>query len=226
MALLIYAHNFDLLLQTRPLTSRNPVQSWTGNCCCRQVPIALYLVPPMMKYRSTASRRQRKLQNQVAWNVIASQVLFVLWFCFTIGSNRSLQLQRSLVGHPSPGTKRKVVPPVRVSNGPSLPTVTVPSAVVTETDGKVPQQLLKLINAVMRKLIDLSQAVSRTEEKVDRLLESQDARLVEEALEDVVDFPIHEKDGLTLLEDILKTGNNKVKLVSKFLLMLELLLVT
>ena len=118
------------------------------------------------------------------------------------------------------------MPPVRVSNGPSLPTATVPSAVVTETDGKVPQQLLKLINAVMRKLIDLSQAVSRTEEKVDRLLESQDARLVEEALEDVVDFPIHEKDGLTLLEDILKTGNNKVKLVSKFLLMLELLLVT
>jgi hypothetical protein len=85
---------------------------------------------------------------------------------------------------------------------------------VAETDGKVLQQLFKLINALMRKMIDLSQVVSRTEEKVDRLLESQDDRLVEEALEDVVGFPIHEKDGFTLLEDILKTGNNKVKLVS------------
>ena len=52
----------------------------------------------------------------------------------------------------------------------------------------------------------LFQAVSRTEEKVDRLLESQDDRLVEEALADVVDFPI--QDGLTLLEENLKTKSS------------------
>ena len=55
-------------------------------------------------------------------------------------------------------------------------------------------------------MIDLSKAVSRTEEKVDRLLESQDDRLVEEALADVVDFPI--QDGLTLLEENLKTNSS------------------
>ena len=38
------------------------------------------------------------------------------------------------------------------------------------------------------------------------MLESQDDRLVEEALADVVDFPI--QDGLTLLEENLKTNSS------------------
>lgn len=59
----------------------------------------------------------------------------------------------------------------------------------------------------------MSEGLKRTEEKMDRLLEAQDDRRVTNLLEEIVNFPIHEKEGLALLEDILTTADNKVKLV-------------
>jgi hypothetical protein len=155
--------------------------------------------------------------NPKANGLDISSVL-VLCFGLTIVPTRN----KTMVIPPSPGSKRKLTPTSNVPTGPTLPRANVSCAVAAEMDGKLLQQLFKLVNVMMRKLIDLSQAVTRTEEKIDRLMEAQDDRRVEELLENVVEFPINEKDDFTLLEEILTTGNNKVKLVRKLIRSLSL----
>lgn len=112
----------------------------------------------------------------------------------------------------APELKRKLMPP---PTGPSLPRAVVLSD-AAESDGKILHQLFKLVNAMMRKLCEMSEVVNRAEEKVDRLLEAQDDRRVTDLLEEIINFPIDDKDGLALLEDILTTSDNKVKLVGLF----------
>ena len=61
--------------------------------------------------------------------------------------------------------------------------------------------------------MELKQGVVRLEEKVDRLLEAQGDRQIEELLEEIVHFPIEDADGFSLLEELLMTDTNYAKLV-------------
>lgn len=69
---------------------------------------------------------------------------------------------------------------------------------------------------MMRDLVEWSEVVNRAEEKIYRVLEAHDDRCITDLLEEIINFPIHEKNGLALLEDILTTADNKVKLVGLF----------
>ena len=66
---------------------------------------------------------------------------FVLWLCLTIGSNRAINA--TLIGGLSVARNEKDGDAsLEVSTGPSLPTATVPCAIVAEMDGKILQKFL------------------------------------------------------------------------------------